>query len=215
MNSPRRGGVLRAMVLRSIAAAVALLGHSAAADPPVEAKAPCVNRGSPLVRKLHDVALDASTLKFCTGDDCWTLDRATNAVAAAPRATPAPSKPSDPAGILTDGNGTILVTADKLRAEFCPKGVEVKAACKTFKLALKTPVVGVDPAMNAAGTLGAVVYRGAAQPDDRDHGPSYVVAFDLVKGKRIGVLKASDVVVLDHGFVIDSEKLYSAALKPI
>src|SRR5262245_12361626 len=217
MNSVRRYSVGRPMFFRSVVVAVAvmLLGHDAPADPPAEASAPCVNRGGALVRKIHDVAIDASALKFCTGDDCWTLDRATNAVAAAPKVTPAPSKPSDPAGMLTADTGTIIATADRTSAEFCPKGVEVKAACKSFKLALKTPAAGVDPAMNAARTLGAVVYRGAPEPDDPNHGPSYVVAFDLVKGKQLGVLRGSDVVVLDHGFVIDSEKLYSAALKPV
>lgn len=218
MNSLGCGGVLPAMSLRSVAVslAVALLAHHAAlADPPAGAVAPCVNRGGALVRKIHDVALDATTLKFCTGDDCWALDRATNAVTAAPKVPPAPSKPSDPAGMLTDDTGTILATADRARVEFCPKGVEVKAGCKSFQLAIKTPAAGVDPAMNAARTLGAVVYRGAAQPDDPNHGPSYVVAFDLVKGKQLGVLRGSDVVVLDHGFIVDSEKLYSAALKPV
>jgi DNA-binding beta-propeller fold protein YncE len=199
-----------------MATALVLLAHSAAlADPPANAPAPCVNRGLALVRPIHDVALDAKTLRFCTGDDCWTLDRATNAVAAAPKVAPAPAKTSDPAGMLTDGDGTVLATADKTHVEFCRRGVAVKAACKRFKLSLKTPAVGVDPAMNATRTLGAVVYRGAAEPDNPDHGPSYVVAFDLVKGKQLGALAGSDVAVLDRGFVVDSERLYSAALKPV
>jgi hypothetical protein len=205
------------MLLRSVAVAVALapVAAVALADPPKDAAAPCVNRGGGLVRRIHDVALDAKTLKFCTGDDCWTLDRATNAVAAAPKVTPAPAKPSDPAGTLSDGKGTTLATANKKHVEFCPKGTAVKAACRSFKLAIKTPAAGVDPAINAAGTLGAVVYRGGAEPDDPNYGPSYVVAFDLVKGKQLGTLEGSDVVVIDHGFVVDSEKLYSDALKPV
>jgi hypothetical protein len=216
MNCRRRGRVQRAMVLRSTAIPLVLLAHSGAlANPPVNAQGPCVNRGIPLVRPIHDVALDAKTLRFCTGDDCWTLDRSTNVVAAAPKAAPAPGKPSDPPGMLSDGDGTVLATADRTHVEFCPMGVAVKAACKRFKLALKTPAAGVDPAMNAARTLGAVVYRGAAEPDDPNHGPSYVLAFDLVKGKQLGALAGSDVVVLDRGFVVDSEKLYSAALKPV
>jgi hypothetical protein len=199
-----------------MAVALVLVAHSAAlANPPVDAPAPCVNRGLPLVRPIHDVALDARTLQFCTGNDCWTLDRATNAVAAAPRVAPAAPKPRDPAGMLTDGDGTVLATAERTHVEFCPKGVAVKAACKHFKLSLKTPAAGVDPVMNGARTLGAVVYRGAAEPDDPDHGPSYVIAFDLVKGKQLGVLAGGDVAVLDRGFVVDSERLYSAALKPV
>jgi hypothetical protein len=204
------------MLLRSIAVVLVLLAPFAAlADPPSDAAAPCVNRGGALVRKVHDVAIDAKTLKFCTGDDCWTLDRATNAVTAAPKVTPAPAKPSAPAGMLTDVKGTALATADKAHVEFCPKGTAVKAACKSFQLAIKTPAAGVDPAMNATGTLGAVVYRGGAEPDDPNYGPSHVVAFDLVKGNQLGALEASDVVVLDHGFVVDSAKLYSDALKPV
>jgi hypothetical protein len=217
MNCPRRGRVQRAMVLRSmpVTLALALVAHAARANPPADAPAPCVNRGLPLVRPVHDVALDAKALRFCTGNDCWTLDRASNTVAAAPRAAPVPAKPGDPPGMLTDGDGTVLATADKTSVEFCPRGVAVKAACKRFKLSVKTPAVGVDPAMNAARTLGAVVYRGAAEPDDPDHGPSYVLAFDLVKGKQLGALAGSDIAVLDHGFVVDSAKLYSAALKPV
>jgi hypothetical protein len=203
------------MLLRSIAIALAVAHSAALANPPVDAPAPCVNRGSPLVRPIHDVAIDARTLRFCTGNDCWTLDRATNAVAAASNVAAAPAKPGDPAGMLTDGDGTVLATADRTHVEFCPKGVAVKAACKRFKLSLKTPAAGVDPAMNATRTLGAVVYRGAAEPDSPDHGPSYVLAFDLVKGKQLGALAGSDVAVLDRGFVVDSEKLYSAALKPV
>jgi hypothetical protein len=196
--------------------AIVLVAHSAAlANPPVDAPAPCVNRGLPLVRPIHDVALDGKALRFCTGDDCWALDRATNAVAATPKGAPAPAKPGDPTGMLTDGDGTVLATADRTHVEFCPKGVAVKPACRRFKLSLKTPAVGVDPVMNATRTLGAVIYRGAAEPDAPDHGPSYVVAFDLVKGKQLGALAGSDVVVLDRGFVVDSEKLYSAALKPV
>lgn len=207
------------MVFRPIAVALVVFApfasFAALADAPKDAAAPCVNRGGALVRQIHDVVLDAKTLAFCTGDDCWTLDRATNAVAAAPKVTPAPAKPSDPAGTLSDGKGTLLAVADKKHVEFCPKGVDVKAACKSFKLAIKTPAAGVDPAMNATGTLGAVVYRGGAEPDDPNYGPSYVLAFDLVKGKQLGKLKASDVVVLDHGFVVDSATLYSDAFRPV
>lgn len=216
MNSSHRGRVHTAMLHRSIAVALVLLAPSAVlADVPKDAAAPCVNRGGGLLRPIHDVALDDKTLAFCTGDDCWTLDRATNAVAAAPKVAPAPEPPRDPEGTLGDGNGTTLATADRTHVEFCPKRSSGKPACKRFQLALKTPAASVDPAMNAAGTLGAVVYRGGAEPDDPNHGPSYVVAFDLVTGKQLGALAGSDIVVLDHGFVVDSAKLYSAALKPV
>src|SRR5512140_592219 len=104
MNGLCRGRVQRAMVFRPIALALVVFApfapFAALADAPKDAPAPCVNRGGGLVRPIHDVTLDAKTLAFCTGDDCWTLDRATNAVAAAPKVIPAPAKPSDPAGML-------------------------------------------------------------------------------------------------------------------
>jgi len=218
VNSLRRGRVQSVMLLRSLAVAVAvvLLAPSAAvADVPKPAPTPCVNRGGGLLRPIHDVVLDDKTLAFCTGDDCWMLDRATHTVAAAPKVTPAPEPPRDPAGTLGDGKGATLATADKAHVEFCPRRTGGAPACKSFPLAFKTPAASVRPAMNAAGTLGAVVYRGSAEPDDADHGPSYVAAFDLVKGKQLGALAGGDVVVLDRGFVVDSAKIYNAALKPI
>lgn len=184
-----------------------------AADVPKDAPAACANRGFGLVRPLHHLALSATSLQFCLGDDCWSLDRATTKFVAT--GSIAPDKPhgsGDPPNTLTDGHGVTLATADARHVQFCPKG---RASCKSFAYKLTTPAAGTEPSLNDARTLGAVVYRGASEPDDPNAGPSYVLAFDLVTGKQLGKLEGSSVTVLDHGFLVDSAKLYDAKLAPV
>ncbi|HEV7555646.1 MAG TPA: hypothetical protein VGO00_09345 [Kofleriaceae bacterium] len=188
-------------------------GVAGADAPPKDAPAPCVNRGSGLVRPLHHLALSATSLQFCLGNDCWSLDRATTKFIATKSIAPIkPQASEDPPNTLTDGHGVTLATADAHHVEFCPKG---RASCKSFTYELRTPAAGIDPSVNDARTLGAIVYRGAAEPDDPNHGPSYVLAFDLATGKQLGKLEGSTVTVLDHGFVVDSAKLFDAKLAPI
>jgi hypothetical protein len=56
-----------------------------APQPPksTEAPSPCVNREDTWWRDVRDPILDATSLQYCTGADCWTLDLAANTVAAA------------------------------------------------------------------------------------------------------------------------------------
>ena len=119
---------------------------------------PCVNRQATAWRQVRDVVLDSRSLQYCTGNDCWSYDLATRMVTASSRRVPlVPSPPSDPPGVLTDGNGSLLATADDMHVEFCPEGATSKSPCSTFALNVSTPAVAVYPQMNDAHTLCAVI----------------------------------------------------------
>jgi hypothetical protein len=197
--------------MRRLATAVMVcsVAQSAPAAPePTDAPDPCVNREDTWWRAVRDPILDAAALQYCTGADCWKLDLSSNTVAAAP---PRPQvKPlRDRQGELTDKQGTLLASADATQASFCPGG---DGTCKVFHYKFDNPAVnGVYPMMNDERTLGAVMYRGESEADE----PSFVLAYDLVKGKQIARLEAHEVSVLGRGFLLDETTLYSAAWKKL
>jgi DNA-binding beta-propeller fold protein YncE len=176
-----------------------------------DAPAPCVHRGSAAstVRFVTHVELTATTLDYCTGDDCWSYDLAKRVVTSMPSRAPGPrGSHYDAEGELTDGRGTTLATADDKHAEFCPHGVK---PCVSIRYDVPIAVARVYPAMNAAGTLGAVHCIGVGDIDQE----GYVVAFDLAAKKELGRLPVHHVRVLDHGFVIGDKYLRDAAFKKV
>jgi hypothetical protein len=193
------------------AAAVAVLGSlvTSAHARPVEqlAPTPCVNHSvsDHPGRDVHDVTATAAALVYCTGGDCWSLDAASSAIASvasiAPRSQPAIRQGE---GKSADGRATATPTA----ATFCPSD---PASCKTFpyKFAFQ-PQSGLYPMINAAGTLGAVIYKGLGEDGD----PSYVLAFDLVAGKPIKQVTGTSATVYARSFLIDNA-WYSAKLKKL
>ena len=205
--------------MNRLASIVALVGSLVVAGPEAAraeaakpATAPCVNREATAWRQVRDIVLDASSLQYCTGDDCWSFDLATHTVAAVPKRLPlAPPATQDPPGVLTDGHGTTLATADARHVEFCPRGPEARSRCKSFAFKLPVPPAAVYPKMNDARTLGAVVVRGEGDHDP----PVWLLAFDLTAGKQVGKLEGSWISVLDHGFWVDHETFYSARFKKV
>lgn len=182
-----------------IAGALLAVSAVAAADAPPPAKdapAACVNREKTAWRQVRDATADASTLTFCTGDDCWAYHLVAKSVSAIGK-LPAGSKPASPEG-----------TATATHAEFCT----APGACKGFDFKLPSPPVnGVSAIMNTEHTLGAVMARGESEAGK----PSTVLTFDLVTGKPIKQLRANDVVVLAHGFLIGDDQLYNAKMKRV
>lgn len=200
------GTVIRCAPLVSMCA---IAGPALAESPAwVDAPAPCVNRESQWWRAVRDPILDATSLQYCTGADCWTLDLAANTVA------PAPPRPQvrplrDEPGYLTDGHGTTLAHATETEVSFCPRG---PSSCRVFHYRFGNAAAnGVFPMMNEARTLGAVIYLGESEAGD----PSFVLAYDLVAMKPIVKRKASDLTALGHGFLLDGRELYSAGWKKV
>jgi len=199
------------LALPALALLACATTYTASAEPAVrstEAPSPCVNREDTWWRAVRDPILDAASLQYCTGADCWTLDLAANTVAAAP---PRPQvKPlRDRQGELTDRHGTLLASAGETQVSFCPGG---EGTCKVFDYKFADPPVnGVHPVMNDERTLGAVIYRGETEAG----AASFVLAYDLVKRRSIGKLAAHEAAVLGHGFLIDETTLYSAAWKKL
>ncbi|MDQ3370562.1 MAG: hypothetical protein M3680_34520 [Myxococcota bacterium] len=157
------------------------------------AKDPCVHRDrNESSRFLREAALDARALTYCTGNDCWSYDlkSAVTSIPTAKRialdASPAALPTSDPRATVSDGNVT-----------FCP----TKDACKTFGYKFKFPAADtVIGTLNAEGTLGAITYAG--NPMERNQ-PSYVLVFDLDKGKQIKQYKGNEVLLFRSSFAVD------------
>jgi hypothetical protein len=198
------------MTRRVVLAAVLVAGPvRAAPDSPApavtDAAEPCVNREATWWRAVRDPVLDAGALRYCTGADCWTLDLASNTIAAAPP-RPSPPQRRDRAGELTDEHGAVLAAAGETQVAFCPGG---EGTCQVFDYRFDRPALhGTHPVMNTERTLGAVIHRGDSEAGE----PSFVLAYDLVHHRRIGQLRAHDAAVLGHGFLIDETTLYSASL---
>jgi hypothetical protein len=168
---------------------------------------PCVNRAKDGWRELRDTVVDANSLRFCTGDDCWSMDLASSKIASI-TTIPATKPKHDATGELTDASGSVIATASETHVSFCPSGA---SSCKAFDYKLANPAVnGVYPTMNDERTLGAVMARGESEA----HAPSYALMFDLTTAKLIQKVKADDVTVLGHGFLID-DVLYSARMKKL
>ena len=177
---------------------LALLEGAAAAVPALATK-PCVNRDSALWRRVRDPILDARTLQYCTGDDCWSLDLAASAITLVATRAPATAPPPDP-----------HLDADEKSVRFCE--IARGKACKSFRLGLGAGKVVAR--INEARTLGAVVFvpDGAEAPN----GPSpQVIAFDLARGKQLGAHDGESIDVLAHGFVVDHARLFDAGFKPL
>ena len=173
-----------------------------------DAPDPCVNREDHWWRAARDPILDAASLQYCTGADCWTLDLASNTIAAAPSRMEV-RPPRDREGERTDGHGTLLASAGETEVSFCPGG---EGTCKVFRYRFEHRAVnGVYVTLNAERTLGAVIYRG----EEETGAPSYVLTYDLVKMKPIASVEGHDVSVLGHGFLLDGKTLYSAAWKRV
>jgi hypothetical protein len=171
-----------------------------------DAPDPCVNREDHWWRAARDPILDATSLQYCTGADCWVLDLASNTVAAAP-SRPEVRPPRDRDGERTDGHGTLLASAGETEASFCPGG---EGTCTVFRYRFENHAVnGVYVTLNTERTLGAVIYRG----EEETGAPSYVLTYDLVKRKPIASVEGHDVSVLGHGFLLDGKTLYTAAWK--
>ena len=178
---------------------------------PTQSPTPCVNRSDSLYRGIWDAELRPGALQYCTGDDCWALDLATRAFTALPGRIHGPPPAFDPDGTFTDGHDTTLATADATHVAFCPKGVDARAACRTFAIQIGTPAASVRPAMNDARTLGTVTYRGVGDDDAR----TWLLAFNLATNKRVALLEGSSIQPLDHGFLVDHDTFYSPAFKQV
>lgn len=192
---------------RAIGLLIVASASSALAQPaPDEATTPCVNREKIAWRQVRDASLDAKTLRYCTGEDCWSLDLVKKLIT--PIAMIPVSKPAlGQSGSFVD-HGAQLATATETHVEFCPTGPD---ACKKFDFKIGNPAVnGVYPVMNDERTLGAVMYRGESEARQ----PSFVLTYDLTEGKLIKQIKANDVEVLGHGFLID-DVLYSNKVKKL
>jgi hypothetical protein len=217
MNRVRHRHVKVVMArLASLAALVGALaiavGGTAHAQPSTLSPTPCVNRGGGLVRPVQDIEIYPGSLQYCTGADCWSFDLATRTVAALPGYVPAVAKPSlDPAGTFTDGHGTTLAIADEAHVEFCPKSIDARASCQSFKFKIETPAASVRPQMNDARTLGTVVYRGEGDNDPH----VWLLAFNLTARRRVAMLEGSSIRPLDHGFWVDHEMFYSPMFKKV
>ena len=185
-------------------------GRSALAAPPppaAEATSPCVNREKTEWRQVRDAAIEGDALRYCTGDDCWSMKLAGKDVAPIAK-LPVSKRRLPQSGTFADARGAVLATATETHVEFCPSG---PSSCKKFDFKFANPPAnGVFPVMNEEGTLGGVMYRGESEASQ----PSFVLTYDLARGKLIKQLKARDVEVLGHGFVID-DVLYTAAMKKL
>jgi hypothetical protein len=199
--------------MAALVGSLLLAGQSAArADPAVPSPAPCVNREAHAWRQVRDVELDDRTLQYCTGDDCWSFDRATHAVSAAANRLPlAAAPPRDPPGVMTDGRGTTLATADATHVEFCPGGAGGKPPCRSFAYKFPKPVAEVYPKLNDARTLGTVFVIGEGELDP----PTWLLAFNLALRKQVGRLEGQAIRVLDHGFLVDDQTFYDARFRKV
>ncbi len=172
-----------------VTGALLIAGVGAARADVKPSPTPCVNREKVGWRQVRDVVLEAKTLQYCTGDDCWSLELGTNKVVPVARRPPAPPAPA------VDTHATV----DETHVEFCAR------TCKSFPLAFASPGTSVIATMNAARTLGAVLHM----PDIESGQSPEVIAFDLVKGKQVGRIAAERITPLDHGFLVDRATLYS------
>jgi len=180
----------------------------ALAEPSKPATTACVNRENTEWRQVRDPILDAKSLQYCTGEDCWSLDFGTTLVSAAPK-RPLAKRNRPKAGELGDQQGKPLATADETHVTFCLSG---PSSCKSFNYKLANPAVnGVYPLVNDEHTLGAVMARGESEAKQ----PSFIFLFDLVQGKQIAKVQGREVSVLGHGFLIDETTFYSAAFKKL
>lgn len=191
-----------------VTCAVVIAGGSVARSAPAaEAASPCVNREKTEWRQVRDAAIEGDALRYCTGEDCWSMKLSGKEVAPIAK-LPVSKKRLPQSGTLTDARGAVLATATETHVEYCPTG---PASCKKFDFKIANPPAnGVFPVMNEEGTLGGLMYRGESEASQ----PSFVLVYDLQRGKLIKQLKARDVEVLGHGFVID-DVLYTAALKKL
>lgn len=190
--------------------ALVMLGHAALAKPgDTAAPSPCVNRGvrEGARRTMHDATATNGALAYCTGEDCWSLDLATSAFTSIPTIKPAaPPISRDGEGKSPDGRASATAT----EVAFCPSG---PTSCKQFTYKFEfQPQNGLYPMINAAGTLGAVVYAGVSE----DGEPSYLLAYDLAAGKLIKQVKltASHTDVFRSSFLLDNT-FYSAKWKKL
>lgn len=208
-----------ALLAVAVAVGVAIAVRPAQAQPQVQAQAttqspePCVNRGAGLVRPIRDIELYPGSLQYCTGVDCWSFNLTTRTVAPLPGYLPAAPRAGDPPGEFSDGHGTTLAVADETHVEFCPRGTQVAASCRTFKLKLPVPAAAVKPELNDLRTLGTVTYRG--QGDGDKDPPIWLLAFNLATRKQVAQRQGTWITPLDHGFLVDRETLYSAAFKQV
>jgi len=182
-------------------------GLAAPSAPVQEATSPCVNREKTEWRQVRDAAIEGQALRYCTGEDCWSLNLASNTVT--PIAMiPVSKRRLAQSGSLVDDKGAVIATATETHVEFCASG---PSSCKKFDYKIANPPTnGVFPVMNEERTLGALMYRGESEASL----PSFVLTYDLQRGKLIKQLKARDVEVLGHGFVID-DVLHGAALNKL
>lgn len=170
---------------------------------------PCVNPGvlDGARRTLHEVSATASSLAFCTGEDCWSLDASSSTFTPlGPVIKPTAPPATDSPGKSADGRATATPT----EVSFCPSG---PASCKkfTYKFPFQ-PQNGLSPMINPQGTLGAVIYAGVGE----DGEPRYLLTYDLVAGKPIKQfeLKTNHAGVFRTSFLLD-HALYSAKGKKL
>ena len=198
------GGILSAIIIGGA------MGRSASAAPPppaAEATSPCVNREKTEWRQVRDAAIEGDALRYCTGDDCWSMKLAGKDVVPIAK-LPVSKRRLAQSGTFVDAKGAVLATATATHVEFCPSG---PSSCKKFEFKFANPPTnGVFPVMNEEGTLGGVMYRGESEASQ----PSFVLVYDLAHGKLLKQLKANDLEVVRHGFLID-DVLYTAALKKL
>ena len=192
--------------MRCLAAIVFVISATAAADVKLAPDA-CVNRETTTWRQVRDPILDGTSLRFCTGVDCWSLDRASGKVTATPTRDTPKATPRDPSGTLTDGHGVTLATADDTHVTYCPPG----GTCTSIAYKVTARASDVFPSANAALTLGALLYRGVGNNDVE----SFVLAFDIAHGKLLAQAPGQRIDVLDHGFLVDDTALYSGKFKKV